>query len=363
MTRLTIMSATSSSTSTESVATSAILHASSWSRGNCSALGWTRTSCSITDAPDLLAGCAPSREVRNHLRAGRVERCLLGVVHQVEGELIDTERCELLDALYVGARRSEHAEAVDDLVRDEVGGRVARLAVVGVVVVGTLFDVVGQRLWDRSRTLAVPLDEIGHVVSDHATEPTHLIALMGKIPADVGGSGRTHRVRSLGALPARMSLPGDARRPFDEVGVGELQDQPVSFATGEVECLWTVGRHVDGERAIFDPRDVDVEAAQLDGLSGGETTDHPHRLGERLEFRRGTARDTNGGIAAADPAHGAISIHVVQSGEERCSDGPIPRERIRHHGSDCDGVCLGEDRRKDDEWLLPQEVRIERPYV
>ena len=76
--------------------------------------------------------------------------------------------------------RTEDAEPVDDLVGDELGMRVARAAVLVVVVALPAGDVVGQRRRHRSAVRAVARDDVGDVVADHPAEPAALVARVGQ---------------------------------------------------------------------------------------------------------------------------------------------------------------------------------------
>src|SRR5918998_2422604 len=82
----------------------------------------------------------------------------------------------------------EDAEAVHYFVGDEVGGGVAGLAVVAVVVALALLYVVGEGVRNVA-VLSVAGDEVGDVVAYHPPEPPALVALVGEVVADVGGGG------------------------------------------------------------------------------------------------------------------------------------------------------------------------------
>ena len=60
-----------------------------------------------------------------------------------------------------------------------------RTAVLVVVVALAVLDVLGQRGGHR-RLLAVALDDVGHVIADHAAEPADLVTEVGQVVADVG---------------------------------------------------------------------------------------------------------------------------------------------------------------------------------
>jgi hypothetical protein len=59
-------------------------------------------------------------EVRDDVLAVGVQRCLLGVVHQIDAEVIDAEVVEFDEPVDVMLDRTEDAEAINDLIRDEV---------------------------------------------------------------------------------------------------------------------------------------------------------------------------------------------------------------------------------------------------
>ena len=84
-------------------------------------------------------------ERRDDLLAVRLQRGVLGVVLEVDGELVDAELAQLVEAADVLGDRAEDAEAVDDVVGHELGVHVAGLAVLVVVVAGAPLDVVGER--------------------------------------------------------------------------------------------------------------------------------------------------------------------------------------------------------------------------
>src|SRR6185312_10242404 len=79
---------------------------------------------------------------RDDVRAVRGERPVLVVVLEVEGELVHAEAGELMEPLDLRRGRADEAEAVDDLVGDELGVRVARAPVLVVVVAVPSGDVV-----------------------------------------------------------------------------------------------------------------------------------------------------------------------------------------------------------------------------
>ncbi len=141
---------------------------------------------------------------------------VLGVVLQVERELVDAERLELVQARDLVLGRSDQAEAVDDLVGHELGVGVAGLAVLVVVVALAAGDVVGQRLGDGGAVGPVAADDVGDVVADHAAEPAALVARVLQMAlaavGHVGGRGDADRHR-VGSRPAAWAAARTA--PID----------------------------------------------------------------------------------------------------------------------------------------------------
>ena len=80
----------------------------------------------------------------DHRLAVGLERGVGIVMHQVEGELVHPETAEFLELLDVPVRRAKDAEPVDDVVGDEIRTRVARSAMMGVVVLLSPSDVRGE---------------------------------------------------------------------------------------------------------------------------------------------------------------------------------------------------------------------------
>src|SRR4029450_954142 len=181
---------------------------------------------------------------RDDLLAVGLQGLVLRVVLQVDGELMDAERLQLLQSPYVLLDRPENAEAVDDLVRHELGVDIARLAVLVVVVPLAALDVLGERRRDGGG-LAVARDDVGDVVADHATEPAALIARMLDVVGDVGrrGDADHHDVGTTPGLLGRRAHGAD--RPFGDVRIGELQDESVTDLADQLERLRTVPRGPD----------------------------------------------------------------------------------------------------------------------
>src|SRR5262249_60536728 len=124
-----------------------------------------------------------------------VEGGVLGVVHEVQAEVVGADLAQFRQPVHVQLRRPEQAEPVHDVVGHEVGGRVVRLPVVGVVVAFARLDVVGERPGHRVPRVAVAGHQVGDVVADHAAEPAGLVPHVRVVLADVGGCGDADRHR------------------------------------------------------------------------------------------------------------------------------------------------------------------------
>ena len=79
-------------------------------------------------------------------------------MHEVDGELVDTELAEFLQTGNVGCLVAKDAEPVDDLVGHEIGVNVASPTVLRIVVASAGFDVVGKRLRYRAPVGPVSAD-------------------------------------------------------------------------------------------------------------------------------------------------------------------------------------------------------------
>src|SRR4051794_29051395 len=127
----------------------------------------------------VTASPAPFGHHRDDLLAVGGQRGVLGVVLQVDGELVHTQFTKLLQPPDLLADRAEQAEAIDDLVGHEGGVRVARSAVLVVVVALATLDVVGEGGGYGRRSVvaaSVASDDVGDMVADHPTEPAALVA-------------------------------------------------------------------------------------------------------------------------------------------------------------------------------------------
>ena len=176
---------------------------------------------------------------------------VLAVVLEIDRELVDAEVGQRVQPVELRLDGAEDAEPVDDLVGDERGVRVPRLPVLVVVVRLATLDVVGERRRHRCG-VAVSLDEVGHVIADHAAEPTALVAHVGEVfcRPDVGRGGDAHG--DVVGIPTRIagSTAHGVDRPLGDGEVGELQDEPVAGLADQLQGLGAITGAVDVEPAL-----------------------------------------------------------------------------------------------------------------
>ena len=185
-------------------------------------------------------------------------RLLLVVVLEVDGELVDADRLELLELGDVLLGRAEDAEPVDDLVGHEVGVVVVGLAVRVVVVAGAALDVVGERLREPSLPpcLAVLARRCRRCGCRPCRRTSGICSRMWSTrssPPTYAGAA-TQNVSASGSRPAFVGGVAHLRdHPLRDVDVGELQDEPVADLAGGLERERAVGRDPHLERGACAP--------------------------------------------------------------------------------------------------------------
>ena len=225
---------------------------------------------------------SPGTSTATRLNSGRMSRPYASSVsswpcaHQVDVELVDADRLELaqLGDRQLGA--AEDAEAVADLVRDELAVLRADAGVLVVVIELPRRDEVGERPGDDRAVAAVAVDQVLDVVRDHRGEPAHLLARLGQIGRDV--ARRADDALEDRRVPARRRcrLAGRVHDPLDDVRVGQLDDDPVADATGDGEGLRPVAGdvHLDPGQLRADPRELELLVVPGHVLAVHERLDH-----------------------------------------------------------------------------------------
>src|ERR687898_690610 len=283
-------------------------------------------------------------------------------MHEVDVELVHAEAFQLVEFLYVVLDGAEDAEALDDVVRDEVRRGVVCFAVVAVVVALARPYVVGQGVRDLA-FISVARDQVGDVVADHPAEPPALVALVGEIFSDVGGGGDADFYVPGVAARFRGGVVDVAHGPLEDHGIGELQDEAVGLASDGAERLRTVPGHPHVELAIFDPRDADLRAVVVYLPAFRQFLDDVHRLFDLGEPGRFPPQNPLGRVAAADTADRAVAEHVVEGGEGGGCYRGVAGGGVGDQGSDRYPLRGGEDLGVDDVRFLPEDVRVESPGV
>ena len=201
---------------------------------------------------------------------------------------------------------AEHAEAVADLVGDELAVRGADAAVVLVVVELPRLDEVGQRARDLVGVVAVALDQVHDVVRDHRREPAHLLARLGDVVGDV--ARRADDALERGRVAARLlgGLAGGVHDPLDDLRVGELDDHAVADAAGDGRAPSARSRRpTSGSSAApcAPTSSFELLLVPLDRPAVHQVLDHRAAALELGDLDRLQADDAARGVAAADAHH------------------------------------------------------------
>src|SRR5581483_780639 len=283
----------------------------------------------------------------------------------VDVELVDADGLQRLELRLDLFGVADDAEAIADLVRDELTVLRAYTRVVVVVVELARLHVVGERLRHRAAVGAVPLDEIHDVVRDHRREPAHLVARVGEIVGDVTRRAddalelRRVATRLLGRAPRRV------HDPRDDLRVGELDDDAVSDAAGDAERLRPIAGHPhrDLGQLLAHPLELELLVVPLHLAAVHEVLDHRERALEFRHLHRLAADVAHGGVAAPDAhAHSAVG-EVVQRRVRAREHRRVARRRVRDEVAELDlrGLTRCDCERRDR--LLPENVRVVRPRV
>src|ERR687890_525261 len=254
--------------------------------------------------------------------------------------------------VYDGA---EDAEAVDDVVGDEVCGGITGLAMMAVVVTLAGPYVVGERV-RHIAVFTVAGDEVGYVVAYHATEPPALVALVGEVIADVGRGGDA----DLDAFRVATGFYGRVvdvlHGPVQDHGVSELQDETIGLAPDEAEGPGAVAGHPHVEFSVADPGDTDFDAGVIDLASLGQLLYDVRGIFELPERGRLAAKYPHHRVAASDTADRAVAERIVEGGEGGGRHRRIAADGIGNQRADHDPLCCGEHLRVYDVGLLPEDV-------
>ena len=148
---------------------------------------------------------------------------------------------------------TKDAESVNNFVGHEGGVAVASTTVLVVVITLATLDVVGESL-GHCRVFSVALHDVGHVIADHATKPTALVAHVRQVGAYIrrGGNTNLHTLGVTTSVFGRFAHCGDG--PLGNREVGELQNEPVTNFASELQRLGAVSRHPHFATTLFGPR-------------------------------------------------------------------------------------------------------------
>ena len=187
--------------------------------------------------------------------------------------------------------------------------------------------------------------------------------LLGRPIGDVCGCGNTHV--DIIRVPAG-SLGGVANRghgPVGNRGIGKLEDEAVSDLASQGEHLRAVRSDVHRGAAGARPRKADVVALVLDRLTVGQPLDVDHGLAKFGNRDRLAIGHAHRGVTAADTDHGAVAVHLIESGVSRGGHGDVASGWVGDHRADDHLPGLVENLAVDHVRLFPQDVRVESPDV
>src|SRR5918911_364042 len=324
------------------------------------AMRTTRTRASLLMQP--LRG--DPGELRDDLAPVGAEGLLLAAGHEVDVELVDADRLELAQLRGRGLDVAEDAEAVDDLVGDELAVLRPHARVLLVVVELPGLDEVGQVLGDL-RVLAVALDQVHDVVRDHRREPARLLARVLEVVGDV--ARRADDALQLARVAPRLlgRAPRRVHDPLDDHRIGELDDHAVADPPGDAERLRPVARnpHRDVGELRPHPLELQLLAVPLDLAAVHQVLDHPAACLELGHLHGLQAHDPPRRVAAAD-AHRHAAVRDVLHGRVPAGrDRRVADPGIRHEVAELDPLRAVGGERQRAVRLLPQDVRVVSPGV
>ncbi len=179
----------------------------------------------------------------------------------------------------------------------------------------------------------------------------------------MGGRGGLDAERGRIAAGGRRRLAQLADEPADEVGVAELEDDPVRDAAGHGDRHRAVAGDPHGQRPAARPREAQVRALVRDRLAGHERADDPDRLLGVGQRDRRLAQHPTGGVAAADAeVHPAVG-DLVERGQQRGGHRRLAGARVRHAGPETQPRGRAGHEREQRIGVAPQDVAVEQPAV
>src|SRR5260370_5053364 len=249
--------------------------------------------------------------MRQNLGVVDVEGFLLVAGHEVDVELGDAYFAEAVELLAVLVDGADEAEAVDDLVADEIGVVAANFAVVEIVVLATVFYERGEG-WGKLLGLVLG-DEVHHVIGDERGKPADVFASGFQIVGGPDGSGGHYFAFAKVAVGVSGALAGEAQAPVDQIGIGELQNDAVADAPGSAQSFGAVAGHPDAGNVAAGPWKFRGDAIEIDGLACVQVAEDADEFLKVFESGGFLAEDAAGTVAAA-PAelHSALRSQIYR---------------------------------------------------
>src|SRR3989454_3136168 len=214
---------------------------------------------------------------------------------------------------------TDEAEAVHDFVGDEFGVVAADFAMMLVVVAAAVADVGCESRRQLLRLVAG--DEVHDVIGYQSGKPANAFAGERDIVRNPDGRGSHDFDFGRVAACFACAFADEADAPFDEVGIGELQDYAVADAAGAAEGFGAVASDPDARRGAIGPGEARCDAVVVNGFAGVERAEIADEFLEIFERGGVFAEDAAGTVAAADAEVHAAAGDEIERGKEAGGDG------------------------------------------
>src|SRR6266446_5391594 len=254
---------------------------------------------------------------------------------------------------------ANHAEAVDDFIGDELGVVAADFAVVEVVVLAAIFHERGQR--GRKLFRFVLRDEVHYVIRNKGGKPADVFAGGFQVVGGPDGSSGHDFDFAEVASGFFCAFADEAEAPFDQVGIGELENHAVADASSGAEGFGAVAGDPDAGDFASGPGKFCGDAVEINGFAGVQIAKDADEFGEI--FKRGgfLAEDAAGTVTAADAKFHASLRSKIESGEEAGGDGDVAHGGVGNASAEAHFFGVRGHQGEQREGLFPDDVGIENP--
>lgn len=281
--------------------------------------------------------------------------------HEVDVELGDAGLAEAVEFFTVSGDGADEAEAVHNFVGDEVGVVAADFAVMVVVVLAAILDEGSER--GRKFFRLVLRNQIQDMIGNERGKPADAFA--GELEVVGGPDGRGGHDFDFGEVAAGFlgALANEAEAPFDEIGIGELENDAVADAARGAESFGTVAGDPDARGLAIGPGKMRGDAVEVNSFAFVESAESADKFLKSFEGGGFFAEDATGAVPAADAELHAAAGKLIQRGEEAGGNGDVADGGIGDAGAEMHFFGVGGDERQERKRLHPDDVRVEDPAV